>query len=252
MSLFIDFFATLPRQGPGDRASTLRALDLVQADLPAVPAVLDIGCGAGAQTLDLAEALPQARITAVDLAPELLQKLEQQIVGRGLADRVRTLAAEMTALPAGIGPFDLIWSEGAIYIVGLDAALPHWRDHLAPGGYIVFSHIAWLSPAPAAEALAYWNAAYPAIASRAQTAAQIRGLGFEIQAEFALPAQAWWDDYYTPMAQALSSLPASDEAAALAAECRAEIELFRRCGQDYGYVFWLIRPGPPDQASAQP
>ena len=65
-ALFFEVHAGLPREGPGDRSSTARALDLARP-LPAAPQVLDIACGPGAQTIDLAALLPQATITAVDL-----------------------------------------------------------------------------------------------------------------------------------------------------------------------------------------
>ena len=51
--IFYEIFEGLPRQGPGDNASTQQALAML-ADLPARPTILDIGCGAGMQTLELA------------------------------------------------------------------------------------------------------------------------------------------------------------------------------------------------------
>ena len=58
------FFALhrgLPREAPGSRESTARALALARP-LPAAPRVLDIGCGPGMQTIDLAELLPEANV----------------------------------------------------------------------------------------------------------------------------------------------------------------------------------------------
>ncbi len=60
----------LDQLGPGSRASTLRALHHCEA-LPPRPAVLDLGCGTGAQTLHLASVL-EGRIVAVDLFEPLL------------------------------------------------------------------------------------------------------------------------------------------------------------------------------------
>ena len=51
--LFADVHSDLPRQGPGNRASTERALAMAGA-LPADVRILDIACGPGMQTLDLA------------------------------------------------------------------------------------------------------------------------------------------------------------------------------------------------------
>ena len=49
----------LPRQGPGLDSATHAALDRVARALPPRPRVLDLGCGSGAATLVLAEALPE-------------------------------------------------------------------------------------------------------------------------------------------------------------------------------------------------
>ena len=42
----------LPREGPGDNASTARALGAM-TELPAAPAIFDIACGPGMQTMEL-------------------------------------------------------------------------------------------------------------------------------------------------------------------------------------------------------
>ncbi|MBM3298007.1 MAG: class I SAM-dependent methyltransferase, partial [Candidatus Aminicenantes bacterium] len=51
--IFFEVHSGLPREGPGDEASLRRALRLV-GKLPERPLVLDVGCGPGLQTLDLA------------------------------------------------------------------------------------------------------------------------------------------------------------------------------------------------------
>jgi methylase of polypeptide subunit release factors len=69
-SLFLEIYGTLPRAGPGSTADTLRALSMVpHTD---VRSVLDLGCGPGAQTLVLAEVLPEADILALDLNPPMV------------------------------------------------------------------------------------------------------------------------------------------------------------------------------------
>jgi len=40
--------------------------------------------------------------------------------------------------------FDLIWCEGAIFIIGLEKGLTEWRPLLKKDGYIVFSELSWL------------------------------------------------------------------------------------------------------------
>ena len=77
------FFAIhhgLPREGPGNRACAERALALA-APLPGPPRILDIACGPGLQTVELAEMLPGAQITAIDAFPAVSRGPEAP--GRG-------------------------------------------------------------------------------------------------------------------------------------------------------------------------
>jgi hypothetical protein len=51
--LYFKIFEALPRQGPGDEAATKKAFQRLSG-LPQSPAILDVGCGTGSQTLVLA------------------------------------------------------------------------------------------------------------------------------------------------------------------------------------------------------
>ncbi|MEZ0369533.1 MAG: class I SAM-dependent methyltransferase [Candidatus Sericytochromatia bacterium] len=241
MNLFSQVFASLPRQGPGSEACTLRGLDSLRPYLPPAAQVLDIGCGSGSQTVTLAQALPEARITAVDLSAQLLSLLQVQARMQGLDAHIEVMQADMGQLPFDPGSFELIWSEGALYILGLEAGLSQWRPLLKPGGCLGFTHIAWLTNRPAAAAKSFWAREYPAISGRRQVRATIAALDLNLLAEFVLPAQAWWQDYYAPLEAALQALPQMPEAEALAAACREEIALYRDHGQDYGYVFYGVQ-----------
>lgn len=239
-SLFEQVFAELPRQGPGSEACTLRVLAAIQTNLAPAPRILDIGCGSGAATLCLAKALPAAELTALDLSESLLERLRRRL-SPPESLRVKPLRADMTDLPADLSGFDLIWSEGAIYLMDLPIALTAWRDRLVGGGGLVFSHLSWLSTVPAAAARSFWNIHYPAITSADAIRASIRAAGLELLADFTLPPEAWWLNYYQPLEAALNRLPLSAEAQTLQQECLAEIELYRAHGSDYGYRFYCTR-----------
>jgi ubiquinone/menaquinone biosynthesis C-methylase UbiE len=128
--------------------------------LPRAPAVLDLGCGAGAQTLHLAE-LTAGSIIAVDSHAPWITQLEQTIAEHGLADRVRPIQADMASLPYDPESSDLIWSEGALYNVGIEPALRICRRLLRPGGYLAFTDAVWRRASPPAEVLAVFERDYP-------------------------------------------------------------------------------------------
>jgi len=64
-SLFFELYRNLPRQGPGDDESTRKAFSFLK-DLPSNIKLLDVGCGSGIQTIQLAK-LIDGHITAIDI-----------------------------------------------------------------------------------------------------------------------------------------------------------------------------------------
>jgi len=71
------------------------------------------------------------------------------------------------------GSVDLIWSEGALYNVGVEPGLRVLRELLAPGGTIAFSELCWLAE-PAEEPLRFWQSAYPSMTTVVGTRSRIR------------------------------------------------------------------------------
>jgi cyclopropane fatty-acyl-phospholipid synthase-like methyltransferase len=114
LELLFDFYKDLQRQGPGSTAETKRALDLLEAEKDAPLQALDIGCGTGAQTFVLAEHTSW-NITAVDIFPEFLERLEERAAIMGLADRVSVSNQSMDSLSFEEGQFDVIWSGVAAF-----------------------------------------------------------------------------------------------------------------------------------------
>jgi len=107
--VFLEVFESLPRQGPGSHACASKALGLCR-DLPSAPAVLDLGCGAGGQTLHLVE-LISGSIVAIDSHAPFIKRLGRMVAERGLSHRVRPMGGDMARLDLPTESFDLIWSE---------------------------------------------------------------------------------------------------------------------------------------------
>ncbi len=96
----------LPREGPGSTAYTKKMFSLLPG-LPEYPAILDIGCRSGMQTIDIARLYPKARITAVDVYPPFLTSVKKRAKTAGVSDHVRTVQASMDDLPFPPVSFDL-------------------------------------------------------------------------------------------------------------------------------------------------
>jgi len=241
--VFFEVFESLPRQGPGNRASTERAWHLCR-DLPAAPVVLDMGCGAGVQSLHLAGLSPGA-VVALDRHAPFVRRLAGEVARRRLTGRVTPVVGDMGAPPFPPESFDLVHSEGALYFVGVEGGLRLWRDLLRPRGYVTFSEAVWRRPDPPEELRATWAEEYPAMTTVDGNLAIIARCGYEAVGRFTLPDAAWWDDFYTPMEERLRALRpryAGDEQALDALEAIGrEIAQHRRYGDWYAYEFFAVR-----------
>lgn len=243
-AVFLEVHSGLPREAPGSRASTARALAAV-GELRAHPNVLDVGCGPGAQTMDLASLLPKATITAVDAHPPFLAAVEHRADVEGVAQRVRVVHADMRALPFPNASFDLVWSEGAAYIMGFEAALAAWRPLLVRGGSIALTELVWLRDNAPEDVRRLWCDAYPAMTDTETCRRIVRSAGCELKADFVLPEPDWLEDYYRPMELRLDRMDqayASDPVAQrVLQDCRDEIAAYRRYSAWYGYAFFVMR-----------
>ncbi|MCL4846083.1 MAG: class I SAM-dependent methyltransferase [Acidobacteria bacterium] len=242
-TLFFELFDGLPRQGPGDAASTRRALALVPGVGPDTR-VLDVGCGTGTQTLVLA-AQCAASFVAVDNHPPFIEEVRRRARAAGVAGRIEARVGDMRQLDFPDASFDVIWSEGAIYVMGFEEGLRSWRRLLAPGGHVAVTEACWLRPDPSPECAAFWAAEYPAIRDVATCLASVAACGYEMVGHFGLPASAWWDDYYRPLQDRVIAFRKrhADEpdAQRLADQVQREIDVWRAYSDVYGYVFFVMR-----------
>lgn len=244
--LLIDLHRPATRQGPGGDAETKRALDLAGLDRSRPLKIADIGCGTGAATLLLAREL-EAEITAVDFLPEFLAELKSRAEARGVADRITTLNCDMAALPFAEGEFDVIWSEGAIYHLGFAAGVSAWKRFLKPGGKLVISEITWLGAVRPPELQAHWEREYPEIDVASAKIGILERHGYSPVAYFVLPRHCWVENYYRPLQDRFEAFlerhARSDQARALVAAERHEIDLYEKHGSCYGYgVYVAIKP----------
>ncbi len=238
--MLLRFVATLPREGPGDDRFTAQLYGLLP-DLPGRPRTADMGSGSGAAALTLARA--GARVTAVDLASGLLQRLNERAAREGLAGRVRTLKVSMDAVPEDEGPFDLVWSEGSVYTIGFDVALRSWRDLLVPGGYVVVSDLSWLVEEPPQEVRTFWSAAYPGMRTVAMNIAACTAAGYRWLGAACLPDTAR-DAFYSAMrmrCREWRSRGATPDEAGVIAEVEEELRIHASYPTTYGHVFYLMQ-----------
>lgn len=241
--IFFEVFEALPRQGPGNRANAARALSLCR-DLPPSPAILDLGCGVGGQTLYLAE-LTSGTIAAIDSQASSIERLKAVLAERGLSQRVQALVGDMAHPEQPLESFDLIWSEGALYNIGIKHALRICHRLLRPGGYLAFTDAVWRKENPPPEVKTSFGIDYPTMGWVDDVVAAIENCGFEQLGHFTLPDEAWWSDFYTPMLNRIEELRgryANDGEASAVLEQLAQEPAMHRCHSEYyAYEFFVAR-----------
>ena len=241
--LFLELFESLPRQGPGSRACAARALSLCSG-LPHEPKILDLGCGVGGQTLHLA-GLTSGIITAVDIHAPSIERLESRVAELGLSKRIIPVAADMT--DTGLPPesFDLVWSEGALYSIGIRKALSVCRQLLRPGGYVAFTDAVWTVEDPPPEVRKLFESEYPGMGRFEDLLEIIAASGFAAVGHFTLPDEAWWTDFYTPMEKRIDEMrqlyQGNGEALAVIDILASEPEMHRESSKCYAYEFFVAQ-----------
>jgi SAM-dependent methyltransferase len=104
--------------------------------------ILDLGCGTGTGTFALLRRFPQAEAVAVDLSEQSLQHLRAVAGTHGLADRIRTVQADLdTAWPA-VGTVDLVWASASLHhLADPDRVLTEVFTALRPQGLLTVAEL---------------------------------------------------------------------------------------------------------------
>jgi SAM-dependent methyltransferase len=109
----------------------------LRPELAAGQRVLDVGCGPGTITADLAELVgPQGRVVAVDSSAEVLAQAAEHVAARGL-DNVEFAVADVHDLPYRAGGFDVVHAHQLLqHLADPVGALRELRRVVAPGGVV--------------------------------------------------------------------------------------------------------------------
>ena len=229
---FFTLHRDLPREGPGSAAEVAWVLDRI-----APPArVLDLACGPGADTVELAQRLPAARIEAVEQVRHFVEAAQRATARFG--DRVTVRQGDMRAVT---GQHDLIWCMGAVYFLGIEAALPLWRPALAPGGHLAFTEPVLVETPASATAAAFWGD-HP-VGDAGAIAGRVAAAGYRTLATRLLTG-APWEDYYAPLERRIAALRPGASAALTQVldEAEREVTLWRRAPDQIAYLLTLAAP----------
>jgi ubiquinone/menaquinone biosynthesis C-methylase UbiE len=198
--------------------------------------VLDVGCGPGFATVDLAQRVgPRGKVVAVDISQRFLTHLEERASARGLTN-VRTVQGSVERMEVGESGFDGAYARWVLCFVRRPAAvLQQVARRLKRGGVFViqdYFHYENLVIAPECEAFRRvfravhqsWRArgGDPDIGCRLP--GLLRRAGFEVRemiplVRLARPGSSLWDwpdtffDIYLPSLVKMSFITSAHERA---------------------------------------
>jgi len=117
--------------------------------------LLDVGCGPGTITADLAALVGPGRVTAVDSAPEILERAAAHAAGAGYGDRVEFAVADAHELEFPDATFDVVHAHQVLqHVADPVRALREMRRVCKPGGIVAardsdYSGFVWYPRLPA-------------------------------------------------------------------------------------------------------
>lgn len=230
---FFKLHDDLPREGPGTAEEVAWACELGQ--VPPHARIMDGGSGPGGDIAALLKVAPEGRVLAVDTHEGFTGTVAARFAGD------KRVSAKTGSMMREQGPFDLIWSAGAVYFVGVAEALDRWRKALAPNGVVAFSEPCLFRPAPDAAVKTLFEGVLPG--REEDIAAKVETAGYEVLGTRRV-SDAGWEAYYQPMEARIAVLRDGADAAlnAILDEAEAEIATWRRHRADFGYLLVVARP----------
>ena len=161
------------------RGRMLKHTRLAYRLLPSIehPRILDIGCGQGQQTMELAR-LSGGEVLGIDIDQAALARLRQRIDQTRTGDRIKVIHVSLFENKFDDNSFDVLWEEGVFHLLDVNRCFAECRRLLKPNGYLVMHEtILW----------------YERIRKK------IPEFGLRLMDQHILPKHYWWTNYGSPL-----------------------------------------------------
>jgi ubiquinone/menaquinone biosynthesis C-methylase UbiE len=187
------------------------------------PRILDIGCGSGVPTMELAR-LGQGEVIGIDIDQSALDKLTRKIREAGFSDLVRAVNCSILDMAFPDESFDIVWSEGSVFVIGFKRGIQDWKRFLKPGGFLVI---------------------HDEKGDIEEKLRQISKCGYRLLGYFILSEDTWWTGYFAPLEKLIAESQTSyaDDPHALEelSQARTELDMFRRNPERNNSVYFIVQ-----------
>ena len=193
------------------------------------PRILDIGCGSGQPTLELAQ-ISGGDVTGLDIDTEALQRFQEKVDASELNDRIQIVKGSLKTMTFPVGSFDILWAEGSIFVIGFKKGLKAWKRFLKPGGYLVV---------------------HDAVGNLDQKQRDVTACGYQLVDWFLLENEVWWNTYYKPLSHEIKKIrqsnPTDPELQTALKQAEKEIQGYSKHPERYRSVYFILHNKTPSQ-----
>jgi len=168
--------------------------------------------------------LGRGEVTGIDIDQPALDKLIKKIGKAGFSDRVQAINCSILDMSFPDESFDIIWSEGSIFVIGFQRGLQEWKRFLKPNGFIVV---------------------HDEEGSITQKLVQIAGCGYGLFGYFTLTEDTWWAEYFAPLEELVQKtrMKPGDgpEVTEELQNAQREIDMFKKNPKRNRSVFFVMK-----------
>ena len=187
------------------------------------PLILDIGCGSGVPTIELAK-LSGGEVTGIDIDKSCIDEFNRKIKEEHLTNRVEALNISLAAMKFPDETFDIVWSEGVVGNIGFETSLKEWRRLLKRDGYLVIHY---------------------QVSRVADVLPRIAQLGYSLADTVQLPEDAWWTEFYKPIEEKMETLlhryRDNLDALKLLKQYKTEMEMVKKNPRNFSCAFYIMK-----------
>jgi len=141
------------------------------------PHILDIGCGTGVPTIELAK-ISNGHIIGIDIDETSLNMLKRKIKENKLINQVKVIKDSILTMDFPKESFDIIWSEGSVFVTGFENSIKRWHLFLKPDGFLVI---------------------HDENNDKNKKLGLIKKYGYSLVGQFEITDKLWWLEYYKPL-----------------------------------------------------
>jgi len=186
------------------------------------PKILDIGCGTGLPTLELAE-LSKGEITGIDINRTVLDKFKVKLEKKGLSDRIKVLNCSFYKNGLSENNFDLLWDEGVLHLLDTKKSVKECYRLLKQGGFLVLGEtVKWLS----------------------SEVEKFTRFGFELKNRFLLPEESWWTEYFEPLEKKIKDLSVQYAGSRIITRLKRyerQIKMVKKNPREFDCAFYILQ-----------